>query len=137
MEFKWIEKQTKCQSAKTDVSVTINSKGKNGRYTNFIFRNNSFLRFSKNNKVVFAIVNDRIYFKEGNEKTGFSLTNPNKDGTTRSFKCDGEQTNFLGDYDLLWDSKEKLNYIDLNKKKKWDNQEREEQLCQKMLRKKK
>lgn len=123
MEFNWIEKTNiKNSQVKTDVSITTNLKGKGkDRYTNFIFRNNSFLRFSKNNKVVFAIVNDRIYFKEGNEKTGFSLTNPNKLGTTRSFKCSGEQTNFIGDYDLLWDSKEKLNYIDLNKKKKWDN----------------
>ena len=112
----WVTKSNSHATSQRDVSITLNKNGANKIQTAFRFRNNSFLRFTKNEYVVFATTDTRIYFKEGTSKTGFKLTCKSVDGKSAMFKTAEDLKKFIGDYDLLWDSKEKLNYIDLTKK---------------------
>lgn len=110
----WIKKTTNRNLSNPDVSITINKNGKNRDQHCLRFRNNCFLRFSKNDFVEFAATGTRIYFRESNPKDGYKLTS-HSNGCC-GFKTIYNLSKFLGDYELLWDSETKLNYIDLSKK---------------------
>ena len=111
----WIGKENSNRCANTDVSISMNKHGENKMQTHFRFRNNCFLRFTKNNYVEFAVTGARIYFRESNPKSGYRLTSKSKNGKACSFKTGKDLSKNIGDYELLWDEKEKLNYIDFGK----------------------
>ena len=112
----WVGKENTNRGNKADVTISMNKNGANKIQTHLRFRNNCFLRFTKNNYVVFAVTGARMYFKESNQKQGYQLTCKSKDGKSCSFKTGNDLSNHIGDYELLWDSNAKLNYIDFNKK---------------------
>lgn len=112
----WVTKANSGSFSKTDVSITLNKNGDNKEQYAFRFRNNSFLRFTKNDFMEFAVTGTRIYFRESNEKHGFKLGSPSQDGKNKSVKTVVNLDKFIGDYELLWDSLNKLNYIDVAKK---------------------
>ena len=112
----WIGKENSNRGISTDVSISMNKNGKNKMQTHFRFRNNCFLRFTKNNYVEFAVTGARIYFRESNQKNGYRLTCKSKDGKACSFKTGKDLSKIVGDYELLWDGNEKLNYIDFGKR---------------------
>lgn len=112
----WVTKTNSASFSKTDVSITVNKNGNNRDQYAFRFRNNSFLRFTKNDFMEFAVTGSRIYFRESNEKNGFKLSSPSQDGRNKSIKTVINLDKFIGDYELLWDSLNRLNYIDISKK---------------------
>ena len=112
----WIGKENSNRGISTDVSISMNKNGKNKMQAHFRFRNNCFLRFTKNNYVEFAVTGARIYFRESNQKNGYRLTCKSKDGKACSFKTGKDLSKIVGDYELLWDCNEKLNYIDFGKR---------------------
>jgi len=115
MEFNWIGK-TKSNGCTADVTVSINKNGPNKKQTCFTFRNGSDSRISKTGYAVLSVTSNKIYFKQAESKEGFSLySKPNE--SVHRFKLGGELNAFVGDYDLCWDAKEKLHYIDASLKK--------------------
>lgn len=115
-DLMWVTKLNSGSFSKADVSINIIKNGSNKIQYSFRFRNNSFLRFTKTDFMEFAATGTRIYFRESNEKNGFKLSTPSNDGKNKTVKTVVNLDKFIGDYELLWDSKERLNYIDLNKK---------------------
>lgn len=115
MEFNWITK-SRATGNTSDVTITINKNGPNKKQTCFTFRNGVDNRISKTGYAVMCVVANRIYFKQSDNKDGFSLySKPNEN--VHRFKVSTELPAFIGDYDLCWDAKEKLNYIDASLKK--------------------
>lgn len=115
-ELIWVTKTNSSNFSKSDVSITVNKNGNNKIQYSLRFRNNSYLRFCKNDFVEFAVTGTRIYFRESNEKNGFKLTNSSNNNKNKGFKTIVNLEKFIGDYELLWDSHERINYIDLNKR---------------------
>ena len=115
-ELIWTTKSNSKNSSEADVSISINKNGNNKSQFSFRFRNNSFLRFTKNEFVEFAVTGARIYFRESNVKEGFKLSTKTQNNKNCGFKTVKDLNKFIGDYELLWDSQLRLNYIDLNKK---------------------
>lgn len=112
----WVTKTNSGIFNKADVSISTNKNGDNRKQYALRFRNNCFLRFTKNEFMEFALTGTRIYFRESNEKNGFKLGTTSVDGKSKTVKTVLNLDKFIGDYELLWDSQARLNYIDLNKK---------------------
>lgn len=107
--MEWIGKSKSRGFGVKEVSITM-QKAKERKQTSFRFGNNCFLRISKSGYIVFALVGNRIYFKESTDKVGYRLTARTNEAVC--FKTNVQLDNFVGDYDLKWDSKERLNYIE-------------------------
>lgn len=117
MSLTWIGKQSGKNCSDSEVSVTLNKNGNNKMQTAFRFRNNSALRITKTGFIEYALTSNRIYFRESNRKNGYALTSKTNSDKNCGFKTTHLKDELIGDYDLLWDNAEKLNYIDLTKKK--------------------
>ena len=112
----WIQKNNST-TTKTDVSINRLKNRKCGSPVSSIrFRNKSYLRVTKNYYIEFAICENKIFFRESNGRNGFKLTDGSCQGSNLGAKITIDLTDFVGDYELLWDEKLKLNYIDTNKK---------------------
>ena len=62
-----------------------------------------------------AFTATRIYFNAADKKTGFKLCGK-KDELVQRIRITGKYDGFIGDYDLLFDRKEGLWYVDSEKK---------------------
>ena len=116
MALTWIGKTVGKVPSKNEVSVTLNKNGECKFMTAFRFRNNAHLRITKTGFIEYALSSDRIYFRESTERVGYAVTSKSTDGKNVSIKTNRLNDKFIGDYDLLWDNEEKLNYIDVAKK---------------------
>jgi flagellar hook assembly protein FlgD len=116
MALTWIGKTVGKVPSKNEVSVTLNKNGENKFMTAFRFRNNAHLRITKTGFIEYALTSNRIYFRESTERIGYSVTSKSTDGKNVSIKTNRLNDKFIGDYDLLWDGEEKLNYIDVTKR---------------------
>lgn len=118
MKLDW--KGKKMHKSDADVGISVVKRGKGGgRQTSFRFRNNSFTRLIKNRYakyIQYAVTTNRIYFKESDPSIGLAVSLRDKDNAG-TVKASEALTDFIGDYDLLYDREIGLCYIDANHKK--------------------
>ena len=114
-ELLFVEKRGSYRGTK-DVSVSI---GKDGN-VNMTFRNETYIAIAPNTgHCVYAVADDKIYFKEADERKGFKFTGAGtaNDGRYISFSKTkhNELTKWVeeneGDYDLKWDTKLNMWFI--------------------------
>lgn len=104
-----------------DVKLTINKNGGNRTAINIAFYNDSFKKTTTTEYVVPSIDEElgRLYFETANSNEGFKLTS-NRDCSTHRIvfviKDVAEWEARTGSYNLLYDAKEKLYYIDFANK---------------------
>lgn len=112
--MEWIKKkhcQTfKRESADVTISIIQCDTAENGIMTRFAFKNNCQFKLTTNGYIVFALENNRIYFKEANADEGFKLSYMNSINTLVDL------SEFKGGYMLNYDESLNLYYIDLSKK---------------------
>ena len=120
-DLMWVTKSNSA-GVRADVSITKCKNGENKPQYTMTFRNNSYLRFSKNDFIEFAVTGTRVYFRQSNERDGFKLGTATKDNKSKRFKTSLVMDKFIGDYELLWDSQAKLNYIDINRKMTYEEE---------------
>jgi hypothetical protein len=111
MEKKFYSKGTK------DVSITV---GKDGDI-NITFRNETYDAIAPNTQhIIYAVTEDRIYFKETDARKGYKLVSSKNVTSGRRYLCfnhnkhkelyDWVKDN-EGDYDLKWDAKINLWFV--------------------------
>lgn len=119
MSIEWINKRQKHTSV-CDVSVTAHNLGKKGCRTCFTFRNDSWQIVTTNEYVNIGIDKEkpnRLYFAQGEHGIGYKLWTQ---GSVKSRYLTASPElvkTFAGDYNLFFDTQNKLYYIDTNKKK--------------------
>ena len=116
--MEWITKRSNnYAAAKSDV-VIVRRKSNNDRAPRYgvRFKNGKHLSITNNKKIMYAFTNSRIYFNQCNENNGFTLSDFSVDNRTCCMQITRLNDDFIGDYMLEYDAKEKLYYIDLEKK---------------------
>ena len=100
-----------------DVSISV-SKNRDKFQTCFYFRNNCEKRITGTEFIKAGIDEEqkRIYFIAADDKQGYKLFAKNG-AITKTFKIYVEWRDFIGDYDLSFDNKENLWFVDMRKKK--------------------
>ncbi len=106
-KLKWIEKKQQQRVSKADVTITTSKNG-----TQFILRNNCVLRITKGEYLKTAIDGNRIYFDGADDVTGYKLSTK-KAQKNKYVGFSKRLDRFIGDYNLLWDSKEGYYYIEM------------------------
>ena len=115
----WNVRQRQGYNSK-DVTVTISkSKSHKNPYTVFTFRDNCHLKFTQNERAVFAVAGNRIYFKQEKEGIAYKLSERSKSFNTYELKATIDLQDFIGDYDLQYDKELKLSYIEKQNEKEW------------------
>lgn len=112
-DLTWITKRSGVGESDVTISIVKSSHSNNGVCSTFRFRNNSYLRITKNDFIEFAVTDSRIYFRESNNKDGFKLTSKSNHDKNASLKTVVDLSQYIGDYDLMWDKELQLNYIKL------------------------
>ena len=79
------------------------------------FYNNSQLKITSTEHIIYALTADRLYFKSADSTIGLKLCQKNKNSAAR-VKINRRFDKWVGEYNLLFDNKEGCWYIDLNKK---------------------
>lgn len=113
--LKWIVKKQQQRLSKADVTITTSKNG-----TQFIFRNNCFMRITKGEFLKTAIDGNRIYFDAADDVTGYKLSTK-KAQNNKYVAFSKRLDRFVGDYNLLWDSKEGYYYISTDGKENFKN----------------
>lgn len=115
----WLVKNRRTASSLFDGEVIINEVTKNTiPSVAFRFRKDSQKKFLGDNLyLAFAIENNRMYFKETANKYGWKLS---ESGCNKFFKLYKKNVpladEWYGEYNLEWDNKLNLYFIDLNHK---------------------
>lgn len=117
-DLTWITKRSGVGERDVTISIVKSSHSNNGVCSAFRFRNNSYLRITKNDFIEFAVTDSRIYFRESNNKDGFKLTSKSNNDKNASLKTVVDLSQYIGDYDLMWDKELQLNYIKLKEEVK-------------------
>lgn len=119
MEFNWIEKGFTSKGIKcADLTITNSDKKSKKERISFRFRNGVFKKITSTDYMVFAVVNNRIYFKESDKIKGFKLTGFGKESDSCSIQATGNYPVLEGNYLVEYDKKEHLYFVDLEKKDK-------------------
>lgn len=114
--IKWIKKNYERCVKKEDVSITIQTnRGK--PYTAFRFRNGCEKRITGTGYIQPGISGERVYFIASDEKNGYKLTG-NGGSRNQEIKLKGDYRKYVGDYDLIFDAKENLWFVDAAKSKR-------------------
>lgn len=115
--MEWITKLKAASLSNADVSITKTAKSNKNKIRYALrFRNMSYAKITTTKKIVYALSGSKLYFKEGNEREGFSLNGFNIDNTACSTMFTLLNDEYCGDYKLEYDKAEKLYYIDTEKK---------------------
>jgi hypothetical protein len=118
MGIEWIDKK-RMSVRECDITITMKKSSNKRMCANFIFRNDCWEIISDNTKIDFGIDSEkptRIYFAQGTEGRGYKLcTNGNQKNRYIAIS-NFDVNDFIGDYNLLFDTKERLYYIDSNNK---------------------
>lgn len=101
----------------SDVSISV-CKNRERFQTCFIFRNGCEKRITGTEYIKAGIDEEkgRIYFIVSDDKQGYKLFSKNG-APNKTFKIYSEWRDFIGDFDLIFDSKENLWFVDVKKKK--------------------
>lgn len=123
-ELNWSYPFKTVHGSSTECDVTINrtvSKSNEKGRLSFIFKNNSFRKVTKTDRVQLAVNGDRLYFRGAHaEMPGFKLSTGTND--TRRYlliRCesiDVDPKQLEGSYKLQFDYQLKLPYIRIDKK---------------------
>lgn len=118
IDFNWQTKQKVGgrRSSDFDVSLSLSKQKGVDAVAAFIFRDDCFKKVSKTGYVVFAFVNNRIYFKEADQRTGYHFS-PRANGTSATFqtmnKMAVDNAKYMsGDYNLKYDKEYDMYYIE-------------------------
>ena len=116
----WVKKKIgKVAKGAADVIISqVNDYTKNATPTVIQFKNNSYLRITKNTYITFAVSGTRLYFKQEEPRDGYKLTGFNKDGTSATVKVHQDVLPInvnveVGSYNLEWDPVLGLHYVDI------------------------
>lgn len=107
---------------KADIKLAINSGGGNTKAVVVTFYNDNYKKVTTTEFILPSIDKDlnRLYFETGNHIEGFKIssTGTNSNAPKIRFHIDkvSEWENKIGYFNLLFDSSEKLYYIDLDSK---------------------
>ncbi len=107
-------------NASNDISVRKTDSDEYIR-ARFIFRNDTAKKISKKGYVVYAITNNRIYFNEAEKNIGLKMTTNNTKCGNHYVQINNEDDalkiwDFIGDYELKFDAKRRLYYIQNSQK---------------------
>ena len=124
--MEWIKKRVARVANNSGSDVTLSVTRYIGRDEHVVikFRNHSYAKITKTNSMVLGISGTRLYFREALTTEGFTLTSFNKIKSTAHFKVSMSQLKLsstkieLGDYNLQYDTSQKLYYIDVTNKLK-------------------
>ena len=118
MDTLWVKRQPRgCfhynRPPLSDIGVTrtINSAKRKRLQSNIIFRNDSERVITDGDRISFSVDGDRMYFI--GDSDGYKLVRLRR--TSRMSACACDLSEFVGNYDLMYDVKRKLYYID----KRW------------------
>ena len=117
--MEWIVKQhARVLSGGSDVSINLVTADFKPSRVSITFRNNVYLKITKNNFLVCGLQGTRMYFKAAAPAEGFKLSTFNKDKSSCIIRVQERQLPIsknkieIGDYKLEFDSNLKLYYID-------------------------
>lgn len=113
--IKWIKKNYERCVKNDDVSIT-RQINRGNPWTAFRFRNGCEKRITGTGYIQPGISDGRVYFIASDEKNGYKLTG-SQGSSNREFKCKGDYVSYTGDYDLMFDAKENLWFVDVSKNK--------------------
>ena len=113
MKLNWISKQETYSSA--DISIKV-YRQKNSCVGGIIFRNKSDLAIGNNGYIQVAIDDNRLYFRQSNEKDGYHVNNKSGN-STKGLRIVNEQfydfcKRYKGDYEMKYDRKNGLYFIE-------------------------
>ena len=106
MELEWNTKNKSCyRYHKGDVVITqVNDSNHS---TSIRFLNNSWKRITKNQHIVFAIKDSKLYFKQEEPRYGYKLSGNSEDSISRFIKVIPDVLKVtdleIGSYNLEWD----------------------------------
>ena len=118
--MEWIGKEHSCGRTQFDSELVISlEKRDSGSMFVFKFRKNSIFKILSNNHyIMIGKDGDNLYFKETESRLGFRVGNYTDN--IKAFKVRAEKLNLkeenLGEYNLEFDSKLMLQYINFNRK---------------------
>ena len=121
--MEWITKKySRVLNGGSDVSLSLSNPGINSGRVVIRFRNDVYLKITKNEFLKCGLQGTRLYFKETSPTEGFKLTSFNKNKSSCLTRISEELLPIsdtkieLGDYKLQYDPNLKMYYIDgLNK----------------------
>lgn len=113
--MEWItKKHNNTRHYDCDVAVTLVTNGKS-KVMHLGFYDNSQLKITSTEHIIYALTADRMYFKSADSTIGLKLCQKTKKSAAR-IKINRRFDKWIGEYNLLFDNKEGCWYIDLNRK---------------------